>query len=256
MYIVEFLIVLIIISLLVALPFIFKSKFKTRNYMGYSMGVCCSIIAAVIISLIFIIGIGFWHLFIREPDDHKKESNTFSLGVEIFVRIFVVLGNIAIFLIIFFYTKRISNPNQPYNCVFMFIAGYLHPIFILIYLYFIFISFMVRFAYIPGIVNEHASETLIANELFCLFYMIQFAGTIILSMLHHRKVNKSILYILLVCYFSPIPFFLISFFTTNQYFLIPNMVIFLITFGFGVFFYCKYANHEYSNSEILEPMDI
>ena len=102
--------------------------------MGYSMGVCCSIIAAVIISLIFIIGIGFCHLLIREPDDHKKESNTFSLGVDIFVRIFVVLGNIAIFLIIFFYTKRISIPNQPYNCVFMFIAGYLHPIFVLTYI--------------------------------------------------------------------------------------------------------------------------
>ena len=138
MYIVEFLIALIIIVLLIALPFIFKSKFKTRNYMGYSMGVCCSIIAAVIISLIFIIGIGFCHLLIREPDDHKKESNTFSLGVEIFVRIFVVLGNIAIFLIIFFYTKRISNPNQPYNS---FLCLLLDICILYLYLY-IFILFL------------------------------------------------------------------------------------------------------------------
>jgi len=58
--------------------------------MGYCMGVCCSIIAAGILILIFIIGIGFCHLLLREADEHKKESIAFplGLGVEIFVRIF------------------------------------------------------------------------------------------------------------------------------------------------------------------------
>ena len=97
----------------------------------------------------------------------------------------------------------------------------------------------------------------IFGEFFFLLYMIHFAGTIILSMLHHRKVNKSILYILLVCYFSQIPFPIISFLKERLFLLhIPNIVKYLATFGFGVFFYCKYANQEYPNSELLDPSDL
>ena len=86
--------------------------------------------------------------------------------------------------------------------------------------------------------------------------MIQFSGTIMLSMFHHRKVNQSILYILLLSYFSIIPFFLVSYFTLNQYLLLANVVIILAAFVFGVSFYCEYANHEYPNSEILEPSEL
>ena len=77
-------------------------------------------------------------------------------------------------------------------------------------------------------------------------------------MLHHRKMKQSILYILLLSYFSTIPFFLVSYFTLNQYLLIANVVIILATFVFGVSFYCEYANHdhEYPNSEILEPSEL
>ena len=255
MIVLEILFALIIIVLLVALPFIFKSIFKTRNFMGYSIGVCCSVLVIATLIIIFLFGLVICEEISKRPDEHKMENRDFFLYAIIINHILIIPANIVIFLFIFFYTKRISNPNQPYNSVFMFIAGYLLPQFVFIYLYFILTSFTERIVLIPGILN-FMSDALFLNEIFFLFYMVQFAGTIMLSMLHHRKVNKSILYILLVCYFLPLPFYLIAFLMHNQYLLIPNVVMIFAIFGLAVFFYCKYANHEYPNSEILEPNDI
>ena len=139
----------------------------------------------------------------------------------------------------------------------MFIAGHLLPIFVFIYFFFFIVSLMISVeSYIPERMN-YKFNILIFGEFFFLLYMIHFAGTIMLSMLHHRKVNKSILYILLVCYFSPIPFPIISFLKERLFLLhIPNIVIHLAIFGFGVFFYCKYANQVYPNSEFLDPSDL
>ena len=252
MFIGAFLISLIFIVLLIALPFIFKSIFKTRKFMGYNMGVCFSVLAAVTIFMILIVGIAFWALLFRGRVDSDLGILAMKIGALIYILIFILLIYTIIFLFIFYYTKGISNPNQPYNSVFMFIAGYLLPQFVLIYFFFFTASLGKEGTYISGI-GKVTSGILILNELFFLLYMIHFAGTIMLSMLHHRKVNKSILYILLVCYFSPIIFFLIGFFSRNIFLLhIPNIVINLATFGFGVFFYCKYAKLEYPRSELLE----
>ena len=216
------------------------------------MGVCCSVLAAVTIFMILIVGIAFWTLLFRGRVDSDLGILAMKIGALIYILIFILLIYIIIFLFIFFYTKGISNPNQPYNCVFMFISGYLLPQFVFIYFFFFTASLGKEGAYISGI-GKVTSGILILNEFFFLLYMIQFAGTIMLSMLHHRKINKNILYILLVCYFSPIIFFLIGFFTRNIFLLhIPNIVINLATFGFGVFFYCKYAKLEYPRSELLE----
>ena len=139
----------------------------------------------------------------------------------------------------------------------MFIAGYLLPLFALIYLFFIFISMQDQSNYNDRSWWNFFSGIFILCEFFILFYMIQIAGTIMLSMLHHRKVSQSILYILLVCYFLPAFSFLIRYFIESQILLfIPNMILNLIPFGFGVFFYCKYANIEYPKSELLNPNDM
>ena len=209
----------------------------------------------LLLVIIFLIVVVFCVTLYGKSDNQQKENNFGFFHVLILIHYLIIPDNIVIFLFIFFYTKRISNPNQPYNSVFMFIAGYLLPQFIFIYLYFILTSFTNRIVFIPGILN-FMSDALVLNEILFLLYMIQFAATIILSMLHHRKVNKSILYILLVCYFLPLPFYLIAFLMHNQYLLIPNVVMIFAIFGLAVFFYCKYANHEYPNSEILEPNDI
>ena len=54
-----FLIALIFIILLATLPFIFKLIFKTRNYMGYGIGICSSIFTIVTIFGVFVIGLFF-----------------------------------------------------------------------------------------------------------------------------------------------------------------------------------------------------
>ena len=136
MFIEAFLISLIIIVLLVVLPFIFKSIFKTRKFMGYSMGICCSVLTAVAIFMIFIVGIAFEIVLFRGRTDGKIGILELTIGALIYISIFIIFIYIIIFFFIFNYTKGISNPNQPFNCVFMFIAGYLLPQFVFIYFLF------------------------------------------------------------------------------------------------------------------------
>ena len=143
----------------------------------------------------------------------------------------------------------------------MFIAGYLLPPFALIYLLFILASInsqdINNYSYSSDMVTS-LSGYLVFNEFLILFNMIKLAGTIMLCMLHHRKVNKSILYILLICYFIPFVFILFGgvFSEKINIFSILIMVMNLAIIGFGIFFYCKYANIEYPKSEILNPNDI
>ena len=250
-----FLIALIFIILLAALPFIFKLIFKTKNYMGYSIGLCSSIFTLVTIFGTLVVG---YLIFLIFFDRNNGLSST--IGALIFIFIFIIIANIIIILFVFDYSKKIANPNQPYNCVFMFIAGYLLPLFALIYLYFILVSLEdkngeIRNYYLSRL-KDVTPLILILHEVFFLFNMIQLAGIIMLSMLYHRKVNKYIFSILIGCYIIPTLSFLLEFFIDNQYLLIPNVVISIAPFGFGVFFYCKYANHEYPISEVLEPINI
>jgi len=139
----------------------------------------------------------------------------------------------------------------------MFIAGYLLPLFGLIYFGFILSSIDYKDNYDFGRFQEISSEFLIFFEFFLLLYIMQIAGTIMLCMLHHRKVNQYILCILFGCYFIPIICYSTGFFNSNVYLLlIPKMVMDLAPLGFGIFFYCKYANQDYPKSGLLVPGDI
>ena len=159
-----------------------------------------------------------------------------------------------IFDIIGLSKRGVNTYDISKNCF-----NYLYCIFSfneLIYLLFILASIDSQDKYSYNMDNV-ISGSLVFNEFFFLLYMIKLSGTIMLSMLHHRKVNKSILYILLVCYF--IPFFSIlfgSFAGDINIFSIIAMVLNLAPIGFGVFFYCKYANIEYPKSELLNPNDM
>ena len=260
MFIEVILIALIFIALLIALPFIFKSIFKTQNYMGYSIGLCASALTiGTIIGIIIILSIIWVFVYGGRINSIPKINILLDTRISfpsILLLVSILLIYVLIFLFIFFYTKGISNPNQPYNSVFMFIAGYLLPPFALLYLLFILASIDYQDKYSYSMDNV-TSGSLVFNEFFFLLYMIKLSGTIMLSMLHHRKVNKSILYILLICYF--IPFFSIlfgSFAGDINIFSIIAMVLNLAPIGFGVFFYCKYANLEYPKSELLNPNDM
>ena len=250
-----FLIALIFIILLVALPFIFKFIFKTKKFLGYSMGVCCSILTIVAIFTIFIVGFAFSLVLFR-----PSNSKAYEMGLLLYIFIFLFLIYTVIFLFIFNYTKEISNKNQPWNSIFMFVAGYLLPQFGIIYLGFIIASlndengkiYTREFGYID-------SGVFILNEFYFLFYMIQFAGTIMLSMLHHRKVNDNIFNILLICYFLPFLFFVIGYMALNQYILhilimVLNIALNIATLAFGIFYYYKYTKG-IPSSELLEKIN-
>ena len=93
MFIVAFLISLIFIVLLIALPFIFKSIFKTQNYMGLSIGLCASALTVATITGIAIVGSLIISLCLGlSIDNYKSNSSTaFSFAIGILIAIFVMI---------------------------------------------------------------------------------------------------------------------------------------------------------------------
>lgn len=244
-----FLIALIFIILLVALPFIFKLIFKTKNFMGYSIGVICSVLTSVTTFIIIVVGIALEHVIFN-----RSLIGTIILGFIILISVYI-----DIFLFIFFFSKRISNENQPYNCVFMFIAGYLLAQFLLIYLYFIIIALCAneeRELYIWPFDNYIEFEALIIYEVISFLYMIYFAGIIMLSMLHHRKVNKNIIIILLASYFLPFLLYIVGYIIQNPFLIdITMLVSIIVPLAFDIHFYHKNANQGTPTPEILESIN-
>ena len=64
-----FIIALIIIILLSALPYIFKRIFKTRNFMGYDIGLCSSFFTLVAIFGVFVFGCFLFLVFFNRASN-------------------------------------------------------------------------------------------------------------------------------------------------------------------------------------------
>ena len=85
MFIEVILIALIFIALLIALPFIFKSIFKTQNYMGYSIGLCASALTiGTIIGIIIIVSIIMYFIFGRSIRDISKINIILDTTISVF----------------------------------------------------------------------------------------------------------------------------------------------------------------------------
>ena len=145
-------------------------------------------------------------------------------GIFLLWLFFTVLMGI-VFIFIFFFTKRISKPEDDYNSVFMFISGYILLPFLGFYLSWMIFTAGVNSTIDTYITTNHLEEeeavtkalgtygsfffTLV--DFVGLLVILLFAGTIIMCMLHHRKVNPLIIFICIGCFFSPAIFTLIFF---------------------------------------------
>ena len=127
---------------------IFKLIFKIKSFTGFCSGVCCSfltnIIASIYTSIILFLIMNNLKSGAENAanDNYTPSTNTSDInkyfnytkfGLFLLWLFFVILMAI-VFLFIFFFTKRVSKPEDDYNSVFMFISGYILLPFIFFYL--------------------------------------------------------------------------------------------------------------------------
>lgn len=259
---------------------IFKIIFKIKSFVGFGSGICCSILTDVIASIYTVVVLVA--IMSNLVDDAQKMANNasataasadpnkllnYTKGGLFLLWLFLTVLMGIVFIFIFFFTKRISKPEDDYNSVFMFISGYILLPFLGFYL-----TWMIVTAGINSAIEQHVSTygseeeaaaqavgtlgtfffTLI--DFVGLLVILLFAGTIIMCMLHHRKVNSLIIFICIGCFFSPAIFTLIFFFTFVTFFITYMLILpSCASIGLGIFFYLRYAVEGSSTTGYAQP---
>ena len=248
---------------------IFKIIFKIKSFTGFCSGVCCSFLTSIIASIYMSI-IMFLIMKNLKPEAENAANNNYTpstntvdinkyfnytkFGLFLLWLFFVILMAIAFFFI-FFFTKRVSKPEDDYNSVFMFISGYILLPFIFFYLIWMIICAVVNdtIAKLSDYFeSEEAAATFYLENIGSFFFtLIDFvglqiifllSGAIIMCMLHHRKVNSFIIFICLGCFFAPAIFLIIFFYTLETFFITYLLILpSFASLGLGIFFYLKYA---------------
>lgn len=240
---------IIFIILLIVCPYILKAIFKIETFLGLTTGLCCAIITALIIIAAVVITTIIVALNIDEAaNSGSQEELLKAVGTGALLIVFVILVAtlIAVFFVMLCYTKRVADPQNPYNIIFMFIAGYMFS-FIFVYLILVIIALAIDPNSETGKIIT--SGFLVLLEFLVFFYMLKLAGLSILLMLHHRKVNPIIFWCSFAVHFGPTLFFFIGlvakYLPLLEY---PNFIFDAASIGLGVFFYCKYANSNGGNT--------
>jgi hypothetical protein len=168
----------------------------------------------------------------------------------------VVAAYFAIFFLLFCYTKRVSHSQFAYNSIFMFISGYSIIFFTLFYFIMSILCLAASEVADDNDVNnstldDYSSGLLVLFEFMVFGEFLRIAGISILFMLHHRKVNNSMIWIVCGVYYGPLLFYLIGFLAKTPPILeYPSFLFDLATIGLGSFFYYQYANQNVSSTPL------
>lgn len=104
---------------------------------------------------------------------------------------------------------------------------------------------------IAKLLGNFGSAVLTVVEFGFFFYMLSFSGTIIMCMIHHRKLNSFIIWVNIACFFGPLLLWLLFLLTWKvQLIEYPIALPTLASFGLGIFFYLKHSD-ETSRGEPL-----
>ena len=166
-----------------------------------------------------------------------------------------------VLVFIFVYTQRVSKPEDDYNSVFMFVSGYI---------FFPALNFYIAWMVLVDTVNQFIDLTKEAEtaraleeggsfiytlvDFVGLLVILLFTGTIIMCMLHHRRVNPIIMKINIFCFFAPAISFLIFLYTLKTFYM-TYLLIFtsIVSFCFAIYFYRKYSVRIASIEEYIQP---
>ena len=254
---------IIFLVLVIGSPFIFKLIFKIKNFLGYRIGICCFIITSIILVILLVIYSIVLGVLLSNNDTNIEsfinslndlnQLKDFPFIILFSLWIILVLIFLSIFLILYFYTKKISKEEDNHENIFMFFSGYILIPYTLYYLCCILLSFeLFELDFI--ILEINTSLLIILIEIGALFFILLIAGSSIMMMLHHKKFNNLIIWLCVIPYFGPLIFYFIGFITLKGiFFTYLNLLCPLISIAFASFLYYKYASNqdnsgdEYSN---------
>jgi hypothetical protein len=190
--------------------------------------------------------------FINSLNDINKLKD-FPFIILFSVWIVLALIFLAIFLTLYFYTKKISKEEDNHENIFMFFSGFIVIPYSLYYLCCILLSFEIF--ELDFIISEiNTSALIILIEIAALFFILLIAGSSIMMMLHHKKFNKLIIWLCVIPYFSPLIFYILGFISLiGIFFTYLNFLCPVISIIFASLLYYKYASNqdnsgdEYSN---------
>lgn len=267
-FVAPFIFGIILAALLIFSSCIIKVFVKIEGFAGFCSGVCCSIIVAVMTGIYLTVILLLFATKLTEAARSATPSSTsvdvseamgLAKGTAFILWLFVAGLYVIQFAFIYVFTKRISKPESQYDSVLMFNSGFvLLPsiFFFLIWLSYVGILGAAIDESINDSMTEEQKESMIANKLgmvgsafFTLaefiffFYMLSFTGTIIMCMIHHRKLNSFIIWVNIACFFGPLLLWLLFLLTWKvQLIEYPIALPTLASFGLGVFFYLKYSD--------------
>ena len=269
MLIVPFIIGIIFLILVISSPFIFKLIFKIENFFGYCAGICCSVITGISLVVLILISIIVLSIIISNNVENggiEKLINSLNdinnLKDIPFIFLFIIWAILAvillvIFLVLYFRAKKVSNPQDKSESIFMFFSGYILIPYIFWYIFCIALSFEIKIFSQTG--ESLTSGLILLWEFGGFFFILLLAGSSIMIMLHHKKFNNLIIWCCVGSYFGPLIFDFLGFITLKGFFFSYLNIIFpLISLSMACFLYHKYASNqgssegEYNNVEMAD----
>jgi hypothetical protein len=238
-------------------PCIIKFAFKMESFFGFCQGICCSFLTALVITVAAIAALIVFGFSVADSAKSGNAENiveSSSIGFLLFIFFVLVVIYFSIFFLLLCYTKRVSDPQHPYNTIFMFISGYTIFSFTLGYVIIAVMCLTTGKVLEDNGANntttdKYGSVLFVLLEFIIFGIILRYAGLSILFMLHHRKLNSSLVWIGCGIYYGPLLFNLIGLLSKwlplIEY---PGFLFDLASIGLGCFFYYKYANQTASTA--------
>ena len=240
-------------------PCVFKFAFKMDSFFGFCQGICCSFLTGLVITVAFIAAsIALAAVVTDSAQTGSAEDivKTSGIGALLLIFFIVVVIYLSIFFLLLCYTRRVSDPQHPYNSIFMFISGYTIFSFTLGYVAIAIICLAAgkaadEYGANNSTLDKYSSGLFVEIEFLIFGEILRLAGMSILFMLHHRKLNSSLVWIGCGVYFGPLLFYLIGLFAKwSPLIEFPGYLFDLASIGLGCYFYYQYANQTASTTAL------
>jgi hypothetical protein len=240
-------------------PCIFKFAFKMDSFFGFCQGICCSFLTGLVITVATIAGSIALAVVVTDSAQTGNAENiveTSGIGALLLLFFIAVVIYLSIFFLLLCYTRRVSDPQHPYNSIFMFISGYTIFSFTLVYVIIAIICLVAGKAADEVCANnstfdKYGSAFMVEIEFIIFGEILRLAGMSILFMLHHRKLNSSLIWIGCGVYYGPLLFYLIGIIAKwSPLIEFPGFLFDLASIGLGCYFYYQYANQTASTTAL------
>jgi len=265
MFYVPLILAIFFIILILSFPYIVKKAFKFSDFLGFSIGLICSVITLLVEVIIVIGGICLLVFVIDERGFSSKSSQSpdqaiididINMQFTIMTSYSLIIGFKIVLLKCFM--KKVTTPDYNYNSIFMFISGYstfIYGILFLLVIILCLISNIIR-EKIPSFkeFDDAWNEYLILYDLFVFGLLLRFTGISILIMIYLRKFNGekpfNIAFAIMIC---PLVFMSVGFFIRKIILIkYPGFAFDIASVIVGTIYYFKYKNQtQPQNSALL-----